>query len=97
MPGQPSPQGMMPPMGAPGPGKMAGPGGMSGRGPGMFPGAMGDEEMMKLAREPSNKKSTKKIREAEIVKVKPSKNKKSITKAPEPSGGATVVRRIKAK
>lgn len=56
-----------------------------------------DEEMMELARESSVKKSTKKIREAEIVKVKPSKNKKSLTDTPEPSGGTTVVRRIKAK
>ncbi len=56
-----------------------------------------DEELMKLANEPSPKKATKKIREAEIVTVKPSKNKKSLTKTPEPSGGATVVRRIKAK
>lgn len=56
-----------------------------------------DDEMMKIARESSGKKSPKKVREAEIVKVKPSKNKNSITKAPEPSGGTTVVRRIKAK
>ena len=56
-----------------------------------------DEEMIKIANEPSRKTSDKKVREAEIIKVKPSKNKKSLTDTPEPSGGTTVVRRIKAK
>lgn len=56
-------------------------------------------EMEKIANKPDKKpkKSTKKIREAEIVKIKPSKSQKSIVKSPPSSGGTTVVRRIKAK
>lgn len=57
-----------------------------------------DDEMMKIADEGSSKsRFSKKIREAEIITVKPTKNKKPLAKTPEPSGGTTVVRRIKAK
>lgn len=61
-----------------------------------------DEELLELANEPSKKSSKptreSKAKEAEIITVKPSKNKKpSQVKEPKPSSGATVVRRIKAK
>ncbi len=65
-----------------------------------------EEELEKIASEPT-KKSTKKkptksarekaAREAEVVVMKPSQNKKSKAKEPTSSSGQTVVRRIKAK
>lgn len=60
-----------------------------------------DKEMDKIASEPAKKSAReKKAQEAEIitpVKAKSTKNKKSIADRPKPSGGQTVVRRIKAK
>jgi len=62
------------------------------------------DDMEKIATSSSKSKQVsatrrepKNIREAEIITRKPSKNKDSESKTPKPSGGQTVVRRIKAK
>ncbi|MCL2173827.1 YidC/Oxa1 family membrane protein insertase [Candidatus Saccharibacteria bacterium] len=57
------------------------------------------DEMQKLASKPNLLKRVKKAREAEIVTMKPSQNKKSESNktSPKSSGGPTVVRRIKAR
>jgi len=57
------------------------------------------DDIEKIANEPLPKSNReKRAVEAEIVTRKPIKNKKShITEKPKPSGGTTVVRRIKAK
>jgi YidC/Oxa1 family membrane protein insertase len=60
------------------------------------------DEMEAIADKPSKKAVKSKrengVQEAEIITKKPSKNKNSgIIKEPKPSGGQTVVRRIKAK
>jgi YidC/Oxa1 family membrane protein insertase len=57
------------------------------------------DDLEKIASEPASKSvREKKAIEAEIITRKPAKNKKSpVAKTPKPSGGQTVVRRIKAK